>query len=215
MAYIVGDLLQGFSCNGWKHQHNVHHAATNVVGRDGDIDLMPFWATVASDLKVSRSSSFAIVVIVIVIFIFSAFGCYLLGYADASLSTHLLDLLHALFEVELVVTVNSLRSLHGYKLLWCESRFWIYVILMLMILWYHFRYTERTPNTNKLLWVCTGPLFFSSFTVYRTSKPWSPTSWSLNCLEDSCLLMLLPSIITLQTNLHVSHKKFCLFILLL
>lgn len=30
----------------------MHHAATNIIGRDGDIDLMPFWAVVPSDLEV-------------------------------------------------------------------------------------------------------------------------------------------------------------------
>jgi len=51
LSYVAGNLLQGFSSGGWKEQHNIHHAATNVVGRDGDIDLMPLWATVPSDLK--------------------------------------------------------------------------------------------------------------------------------------------------------------------
>ncbi|KAK6046946.1 hypothetical protein COOONC_15546 [Cooperia oncophora] len=45
-SYFVGNFLQGFSSGGWKEQHNIHHAATNVVGRDGDLDLMPLWATV-------------------------------------------------------------------------------------------------------------------------------------------------------------------------
>ncbi|PIO67759.1 hypothetical protein TELCIR_10481 [Teladorsagia circumcincta] len=44
---------KGFSSGGWKEQHNIHHAATNVVGRDGDLDLMPLWATVVQDLKVN------------------------------------------------------------------------------------------------------------------------------------------------------------------
>ncbi|EGT52550.1 hypothetical protein CAEBREN_23772 [Caenorhabditis brenneri] len=51
MGYFVGDFLQGFSVSGWKEQHNVHHAATNVVGRDGDLDLVPFYATVAENLE--------------------------------------------------------------------------------------------------------------------------------------------------------------------
>uniref|UniRef100_A0A915Q835 Fatty acid desaturase domain-containing protein n=1 Tax=Setaria digitata TaxID=48799 RepID=A0A915Q835_9BILA len=50
---IFGNLLQGFSSGGWKEQHNMHHAATNVIGRDGDIDLVPFWAVVPSDLQAS------------------------------------------------------------------------------------------------------------------------------------------------------------------
>ncbi|MCP9266256.1 Delta(5) fatty acid desaturase fat-4 [Dirofilaria immitis] len=54
MSYIVGNLLQGFSSGGWKEQHNMHHAATNVIGRDGDIDLLPFWAVVPSDLQIHR-----------------------------------------------------------------------------------------------------------------------------------------------------------------
>ncbi|CAO4387635.1 unnamed protein product [Caenorhabditis nigoni] len=49
-SYFVGNFLQGFSSSGWKEQHNVHHAATNVVGRDGDLDLVPFYATVAEHL---------------------------------------------------------------------------------------------------------------------------------------------------------------------
>ncbi|KAK6747583.1 hypothetical protein RB195_000650 [Necator americanus] len=52
-SYFVGNFLQGFSSGGWKEQHNIHHAATNVVGRDGDLDLMPFWATVVQDLKMA------------------------------------------------------------------------------------------------------------------------------------------------------------------
>ncbi|CAI5449813.1 unnamed protein product [Caenorhabditis angaria] len=54
-SYFVGNFLQGFSSGGWKEQHNVHHAATNVVGKDGDLDLMPFYATVAQDLKMADS----------------------------------------------------------------------------------------------------------------------------------------------------------------
>ncbi|VDN44470.1 unnamed protein product [Gongylonema pulchrum] len=55
VSYLVGNLLQGFSSAGWKEQHNMHHAATNVIGRDGDIDLMPLWAVVPSDLHASIS----------------------------------------------------------------------------------------------------------------------------------------------------------------
>ncbi|CAB3409513.1 unnamed protein product [Caenorhabditis bovis] len=54
-SYFVGNFLQGFSSGGWKEQHNVHHAATNVVGKDGDLDLMPYYATVARDLKLADS----------------------------------------------------------------------------------------------------------------------------------------------------------------
>lgn len=51
ISYLVGNLLQGFSSGGWKEQHNLHHAVTNVIGRDGDIDLLPLWAVVPDDLK--------------------------------------------------------------------------------------------------------------------------------------------------------------------
>ncbi|VDK73642.1 unnamed protein product [Onchocerca ochengi] len=56
ISYVVGNLLQGFSSGGWKEQHNMHHAATNIIGRDGDINLLPFWAVVPSDLQVMRKS---------------------------------------------------------------------------------------------------------------------------------------------------------------
>uniref|UniRef100_A0A1I8B826 FA_desaturase domain-containing protein n=1 Tax=Meloidogyne hapla TaxID=6305 RepID=A0A1I8B826_MELHA len=51
-GYICGNFLQGFSLAGWKNQHNVHHAATNIDGRDGDLDLLPLWATVGTHLMV-------------------------------------------------------------------------------------------------------------------------------------------------------------------
>uniref|UniRef100_A0A183CKL9 FA_desaturase domain-containing protein n=1 Tax=Globodera pallida TaxID=36090 RepID=A0A183CKL9_GLOPA len=50
-GYVCGNLMQGFSLGGWKEQHNVHHAAPNVDGRDGDLDLLPLWATVGTQLK--------------------------------------------------------------------------------------------------------------------------------------------------------------------
>ncbi|VDN03235.1 unnamed protein product [Thelazia callipaeda] len=56
VSYVVGNLLQGFSSGGWKEQHNMHHATTNVIGRDGDINLMPFWAVIPSDLLELQNS---------------------------------------------------------------------------------------------------------------------------------------------------------------
>ncbi|KAL3080254.1 hypothetical protein niasHT_034228 [Heterodera trifolii] len=50
-GYVCGNLMQGFSLGGWKEQHNVHHAAPNVDGRDGDLDLLPLWATIGTQLK--------------------------------------------------------------------------------------------------------------------------------------------------------------------
>lgn len=51
MSYMVGNLIQGFSSGGWKEQHNRHHAFPNIDGRDGDLDLLPLWVTVGSQLK--------------------------------------------------------------------------------------------------------------------------------------------------------------------
>ncbi|KAL3111402.1 hypothetical protein niasHT_019632 [Heterodera trifolii] len=50
-GYVCGNFMQGFSLGGWKEQHNVHHAAPNVDGRDGDLDLLPLWATIGTQLK--------------------------------------------------------------------------------------------------------------------------------------------------------------------
>uniref|UniRef100_A0A914MQU5 Fatty acid desaturase domain-containing protein n=1 Tax=Meloidogyne incognita TaxID=6306 RepID=A0A914MQU5_MELIC len=56
-GYVCGNFLQGFSLAGWKNQHNVHHAATNIDGRDGDLDLLPLWATVGTHLMRLKGNS--------------------------------------------------------------------------------------------------------------------------------------------------------------
>ena len=38
-----GALMNGFSAEWWSHKHNMHHAFTNVDGRDGDIKLEPLY----------------------------------------------------------------------------------------------------------------------------------------------------------------------------
>lgn len=51
VSYFVGNFLMGFSSGAWKEQHNVHHAAPNVIERDGDLDLVPFYATIIDQLE--------------------------------------------------------------------------------------------------------------------------------------------------------------------
>ncbi|CAD6194233.1 unnamed protein product [Caenorhabditis auriculariae] len=47
---VFGNLAQGFSRDWWKDKHNTHHAATNVIDHDGDIDLAPLIAFIPADL---------------------------------------------------------------------------------------------------------------------------------------------------------------------
>jgi fatty acid desaturase len=49
-SLILGNLAQGFSRDWWKLKHNTHHAATNIIEQDGDIDLAPLIALVPDDL---------------------------------------------------------------------------------------------------------------------------------------------------------------------
>ncbi|KAJ1361837.1 hypothetical protein KIN20_021192 [Parelaphostrongylus tenuis] len=37
--------------------HNTHHAATNVIDHDGDIDIMPLLALIPSDLQRFQTAS--------------------------------------------------------------------------------------------------------------------------------------------------------------
>ena len=62
LSLLLGNVCQGFSRDWWKDkailayfcvnqspktlQHNLHHAATNIIERDGDIDLAPLLAMV-------------------------------------------------------------------------------------------------------------------------------------------------------------------------
>ncbi|TKR64471.1 hypothetical protein L596_024997 [Steinernema carpocapsae] len=50
-SLFFGNVCQGFSRDWWKNKHNNHHAATNVVDQDDDIDLAPLIAMVPDDLK--------------------------------------------------------------------------------------------------------------------------------------------------------------------
>ncbi|KAE9551494.1 hypothetical protein FO519_005288 [Halicephalobus sp. NKZ332] len=50
LSLYLGNFAQGYSRDWWKDKHNTHHAATNVIEQDGDIDLAPFVAMVPDDL---------------------------------------------------------------------------------------------------------------------------------------------------------------------
>jgi len=43
-GYLTGNVLSGFSVNWWKDRHNTHHAATNILGGDPDIDNLPLFS---------------------------------------------------------------------------------------------------------------------------------------------------------------------------
>ncbi|KJH47188.1 stearoyl-CoA 9-desaturase [Dictyocaulus viviparus] len=51
LTVVFGNLAQGFSADWWKDKHNTHHAVTNMIDHDGDIDLSPLLALVPSDLS--------------------------------------------------------------------------------------------------------------------------------------------------------------------
>nr|CAD2176380.1 unnamed protein product [Meloidogyne enterolobii] len=50
LSLFLGNFSQGFSRDWWKDKHNLHHATTNIISRDGDIDLAPLLALVPDDL---------------------------------------------------------------------------------------------------------------------------------------------------------------------
>lgn len=50
MGLFLGNFLQGFSQTWWKDRHNSHHATTNVLDMDPDIDNIPLLAWSPSDL---------------------------------------------------------------------------------------------------------------------------------------------------------------------
>ncbi|KAK0420684.1 hypothetical protein QR680_014825 [Steinernema hermaphroditum] len=51
LSLFLGNVCQGFSRDWWKNKHNTHHAATNCIDQDDDIDLAPLLAMVPDDLK--------------------------------------------------------------------------------------------------------------------------------------------------------------------
>ncbi|EFP04810.1 CRE-FAT-3 protein [Caenorhabditis remanei] len=56
ISLFFGNFLQGFSRDWWKDKHNTHHAATNIIDHDGDIDLAPLFAFIPSDLCKYKAS---------------------------------------------------------------------------------------------------------------------------------------------------------------
>jgi len=49
MAYTCGSVLSGYSVNWWKERHNTHHAITNVMDADPDIDNLPLFVWDSKD----------------------------------------------------------------------------------------------------------------------------------------------------------------------
>ncbi|GMT24915.1 hypothetical protein PFISCL1PPCAC_16212, partial [Pristionchus fissidentatus] len=56
LGLLLGNVAQGYSRDWWKNKHNTHHAATNIVDQDGDIDLVPLFSLIPSDLKKYKES---------------------------------------------------------------------------------------------------------------------------------------------------------------
>ncbi|GMT23456.1 hypothetical protein PFISCL1PPCAC_14753, partial [Pristionchus fissidentatus] len=49
-AIVLANFAQGLSRDWWKDKHNTHHAATNVVDQDGDIEVVPLFSFIRADL---------------------------------------------------------------------------------------------------------------------------------------------------------------------
>jgi len=50
LGYLMGNFLTGFSVNWWKDRHNTHHAITNVLDSDPDVDNLPLFVWSEYDL---------------------------------------------------------------------------------------------------------------------------------------------------------------------
>jgi len=48
-AYCLGSISSGYSVNWWKERHNTHHAITNVLDADPDIDNLPLFVWDVND----------------------------------------------------------------------------------------------------------------------------------------------------------------------
>lgn len=62
-AYTLSNVFMGLSANWWKWRHNVHHAITNVLDADPDIDNMPLFSYDKTDLARLEHSAMARAVI--------------------------------------------------------------------------------------------------------------------------------------------------------
>lgn len=50
MAYFAGTICSGYSVNWWKERHNSHHAITNVLEGDPDVDNLPLFVWSKDDI---------------------------------------------------------------------------------------------------------------------------------------------------------------------
>jgi len=50
VTYVTSNLLQGFSVNWWKDRHNSHHAITNVLEDDPDVQNLPLFVWDIKDI---------------------------------------------------------------------------------------------------------------------------------------------------------------------
>jgi len=50
-GWFCGNVLQGYSVDWWKDRHNSHHAVTNILDADPDIDNIPMLAWAPSDFE--------------------------------------------------------------------------------------------------------------------------------------------------------------------
>jgi len=63
LGYFFGNVLNGFSVNWWKDRHNTHHAITNVLDSDPDVDNLPLFVWSEYDLlRVSPDSLAATII---------------------------------------------------------------------------------------------------------------------------------------------------------
>jgi len=51
LGYIFGNAFGGFSAHWWKDRHNSHHAITNVLDSDPDLDNLPLFVWSKFDLR--------------------------------------------------------------------------------------------------------------------------------------------------------------------
>jgi delta8-fatty-acid desaturase len=51
LGWFCGNVLQGYSVAWWKDRHNSHHATTNILDADPDIDNIPMLAWSKSDVE--------------------------------------------------------------------------------------------------------------------------------------------------------------------
>jgi fatty acid desaturase len=58
---LFGAVANGFSPTWWKNKHNTHHATTNVLGCDPDIDNLPLLAFDPADVLRAKPSSLHLV----------------------------------------------------------------------------------------------------------------------------------------------------------